>query len=64
MLAQIEMDTTPSKQALLCRMKTLLSAGTPTMWEQQELRTIDGALKRIDAKRSEHCPNCGKRIHV
>jgi hypothetical protein len=64
MLAAIEIDTTPSKRALLCRMKMLLSAGTPTVWEQQELRTIDGALRRIDAKRPEHCPNCGKRIHV
>jgi RNA polymerase-binding transcription factor DksA len=66
MQAQIETETAtaPSKRALLCRMKALLSAGTPTLWEQQELRTIEGALRRIDVKRPEHCQNCGKRIHV
>jgi hypothetical protein len=63
MLAQIEIETTASKRALLCRMRALLSAGVPTTWEQQELRTIDGALKRMDTKRSELCQNCGKRVH-
>ena len=65
MQAQIEVDdTTATKRALLCRMKTLLSVGSPTTWEQQELRTIENALRRMDAKRAEPCQNCGKRFHL
>jgi RNA polymerase-binding transcription factor DksA len=45
-------------------MKTLLSAGSPTTWERQELRTIEHALMRMDAKRAEPCQNCGKRFHL